>query len=121
MTFLGLWVDEDGNLLDYSKKQVIKPSFMKKDLRKALHGNKICFQENYESWNKYYISFHFFCIDFTHAGYREEMILKLIRVLGISEIKKGNKLDLEKIDSDRTYVLTVDNLMKMLAIHMKFR
>ena len=49
------------------------------------------------------------------------MILKLIRVLGISEIRKEKKLDLEKIDSDRTYVLTVDNLMKMLAIHMKFR
>ena len=50
------------------------------------------------------------------------MILKLIRVLGIPEIKKGNEeLDLEKIDSDSTYVLTVDNLMKMLAIHMKFR
>ena len=50
------------------------------------------------------------------------MILKLIKILGIPEIKKRDgKLDLEKIDSDRTYVLTVDNLMKMLAIHMKFR
>ena len=49
------------------------------------------------------------------------MILKLVRVLGICEIKKGDDLDLEKIDPDRTYVLTVDNLMKMLAIHMKFR
>ena len=49
------------------------------------------------------------------------MILKLIRVLGIPEIEKGDTLDLEKIDSDKTYVLTVDNLMKMLAIHIKFR
>ena len=53
--------------------------------------------------------------------YRKSMILKLVRVLGICEIKKGDDLDLEKIDPDRTYVLTVDNLMKMLAIHMKFR
>lgn len=49
------------------------------------------------------------------------MILKLIRVLGIPEIKKGGKLDLENIDTDGTYILTIDNLMKMLAIHMKFR
>ena len=49
------------------------------------------------------------------------MILKLIRVLGIPEIKNKNKLDLQKIDPDSTYVITVDNLMKMLAIHMKFR
>ena len=52
------------------------------------------------------------------------MITKLIRVLGINEEKyrKPNKtIDILDIDPDNTYVLTVDNLMKMLAIHMKFR
>ena len=55
------------------------------------------------------------------------MLLKLIRVVGIPEIQykskedKTEKLDIEKIDPDNTYVLTIDNLMKMLAIHTKFR
>lgn len=51
------------------------------------------------------------------------MILKTVRVLGIDETKysKGSTLDMKKIDPDSTYVLTIDNLMKMLAIHMKFR
>lgn len=42
------------------------------------------------------------------------MLKKLIRVLGI---KEGGS----SVDPDESYVLTVDNLMKMLAIHMKFR
>lgn len=60
-------------------------------------------------------------------NHRKEMLLKLIRVVGIPEIKykskedKTEKLDIEKIDPDNTYVLTIDNLMKMLAIHTKFR
>ena len=52
------------------------------------------------------------------------MILKLTRVLGINENKymgSDGKLDLTKIDPDPSYVLTVDNVMKMLAIDMKFR
>ena len=53
MTFLGLWVDEVGNLLDYNKKQVIKHNFMDKGLRTVLNENQVCFQEDYESWDKY--------------------------------------------------------------------
>lgn len=50
------------------------------------------------------------------------MIAKLITVLGINEVRTENgSLDLAKIDPDSSYVLTVDNLMKMLAIHMKFK
>ena len=51
------------------------------------------------------------------------MILKLTRVLGINENEYmiDGKLDLTKFDPDPSYVLTVDNVMKMLAINMKFR
>lgn len=65
------------------------------------------------------------------------MLLKLIRVLGINVREAGHgksqtnagglaeskltSTDLAAIDPDESYVLTVDNLMKMLAIHMKFR
>ena len=65
------------------------------------------------------------------------MLLKLVRVLGINIGEAGHggsqtnagglaesKLthaQMAAIDPDESYVLTVDNLMKMLAIHMKFR
>ena len=51
------------------------------------------------------------------------MLQKLIRLLGINEreFMTNEKLDLKKLDPDESYVLTLDNLMKMLAIHMKFR
>ena len=64
------------------------------------------------------------CCCYLIVHFREEMILKLMRVLGINEEKyrKNDKsIDLTKIDPDDTYVFTIDNLMKMLAIHMKFR
>ena len=41
------------------------------------------------------------------------MISKLGNVLGIEEQHLKNP--------DESYVLTVDNVMKMLAIHMRFR
>ena len=47
-----------------------------------------------------------------------------MRVLGINEEKykkDDGSIDLTRIDPDDTYVLTIDNLMKMLSIHMKFR
>ena len=43
------------------------------------------------------------------------MLLKLATVLEC--IKDGKSV----INPDPTYVLTYDNLMKMLAIHMRFR
>lgn len=53
MTFLGLWVDEDGNLLDYYNEKVIEHNFMDKQLRTVLQHNNVCFQEDYKSWDKY--------------------------------------------------------------------
>lgn len=52
------------------------------------------------------------------------MLQKLVRVLGIDDEKYKNSdgtIDLSRADPDDSYVLTIDNLMKMLAIHMKFR
>lgn len=46
------------------------------------------------------------------------MILKLVKVLGLDE---SGCRSVSEIDPDSTYVLTDDNLMKMMAIHMKFR
>ena len=47
--------------------------------------------------------------------FSDQMLMKLSNVLGC--IKGGNSF----INPDPTYVLTYDNLMKMLAIHMRFR
>ena len=58
MTFLGFWVDEDGNLLDYNRKQVIEQNFMDKRLRTALYQNGVSFQEDYKSWDKYIDMLH---------------------------------------------------------------
>lgn len=56
------------------------------------------------------------------------MLEKLVRVLGIDETAfmvdgklDESQVDFGKFDPDESYVLTLDNLMKMLAIHMKFR
>ena len=58
MTFFGLWVDKDGNLLDYNKKQVIERNFMDKGLRRELYHNSVNFQEDYMNWNKYKITLY---------------------------------------------------------------
>ena len=58
MTFFGLWVDKDGNLLDYNKKQVIEHNFMDKRLRRELYHNSVNFQEDYMNWNKYIITLY---------------------------------------------------------------
>ena len=50
---------------------------------------------------------------FIHDKFREDMITKLKNVMGIE--------DHQLHDPDDSYVLTVDNVMKMLAIHMRFR
>ena len=54
-----------------------------------------------------------FCFLITVCVDRDQMIEKLGNVLGIDRSKLKNP--------DDSYVLTVDNVMKMLAIHMRFR
>ncbi len=51
------------------------------------------FQDDYRSWT------------------RPVMIEKILRVMGIEDLH----------DPDESYVLTVDNLIKILAIQMRFR
>ena len=52
MTFLGLWVNKDGSLVDYNTKNVIEHNFIDKRLRMMLHRNDVCFEENYNNWDK---------------------------------------------------------------------
>ena len=52
MTFMGLWVDEDGNLIDYKSDQVLERNFINKRLKENLERNFVSFKENYNSWKK---------------------------------------------------------------------
>ena len=65
----------------------------------------------------------FVWLEYKIPSFRTGMLEKLVRVIGIEErnFMVNGVLDLKKIDPDESYVLTLDNLMKMLAIHMKFR
>ena len=52
MTFMGLWVDEDGNLIDYKSDQVLERNFINKRLKQDLEQNFVSFKENFKSWKK---------------------------------------------------------------------
>ena len=73
---------------------------MTPELCKGLKKNKVNLQENYKDWTK------------------SEMIVKLSTVMGI---QKPEDPDEAYVDPDKTYVLTIDNVIKILAIQMRFR
>lgn len=65
---------------------------MSPELFSGLERNGVNFSEDYTKWGK------------------PVMIEKLASVMGV-----------EPIDPDTSYVLTMDNIIKILAIHMRFR
>jgi len=66
---------------------------MTSQLYKGLKQNRVNFDEDYRTWQK------------------SIMIEKIAKVMGIKHPS----------DPDKSYVLTVDNLIKILAIQMRFR
>ncbi len=62
-------------------------------LYRGLKHNRVNFQDNYRNWGK------------------AVMIEKISTVMGVKLLH----------DPDESYVLTVDNLIKVLAIQMRFR
>ena len=52
MTFMGLWVDKSGNLIDFRTSKVVEKNFLDRRLRKNLEKNFINFSEDYYSWKK---------------------------------------------------------------------
>ncbi|XP_068694638.1 E3 ubiquitin-protein ligase rnf213-alpha-like [Montipora foliosa] len=99
MTFVGFHIDVNGNLIDPDRHVIIQPNLMSRHLRTGLtvqfqFGNqRMDFETNYETWSK------------------GEKIEKLCGVMGVEW----------PYDPDNSYELTTDNLMKILAIHMRFR
>ena len=86
-------VARNGDLMDPKTSRILEHAIMTSQLYTGLKQNRVNFDENYCSWEK------------------PIMIQKLGMVLGLDYV----------YDPDDTYVLTVDNLIKMLAIQMRFR
>ncbi|ROL47362.1 E3 ubiquitin-protein ligase rnf213-alpha [Anabarilius grahami] len=97
MTFIGFHLQPNANngidAVDPSTKRVIKQNIMTRQLYDGLKLQRVPFN-----------------IDFDQLP-RWDKIEKLSRVLGIQS----------PTDPDETYELTTDNMLKMLAIHMRFR
>ena len=93
ITFVGFNVNRDGVLTDPVSGNVIEGTSMKPQLYTGLKQNGVNLSENYQLWDK------------------QTMIEKIGMVMGLEWL----------IDPDPSYVLTVDNVIKMLAIQMRFR
>lgn len=70
---------------------------MTKQLYRGLHHNGVNLSENYQTWTK------------------DIMIQKIGMVMGLEST------EFIDFDPDPTYVLTIDNVIKIMAIHMRFR
>ncbi|KAL1277475.1 hypothetical protein QQF64_024148 [Cirrhinus molitorella] len=97
MTFIGFHLQPNAHngidAIDPSTNRVIKQNIMTRELYEGLKLQRVPFN-----------------IDFDQLP-RWEKIERLSRVLGIQW----------PLDPDETYELTTDNMLKMLAIHMRFR
>ena len=93
-TFVGFVVTVNGDLRDPAHPGVIlEKGIMTQQLYTGLKAQRVNFNEDYRHWPK------------------NVMIQKISTVMGIEWPH----------DPDPTYVLTVDNLIKILAIQMRFR
>ena len=90
-----------GDLINPYDGQVLEKSIITEKLHKSLVNNKVNFEDNSQKWTK------------------KDMITKLCTVMGTERYDQRGHLDIQ--DPDKSYVLTVDNVIKILAIQMRFR
>ena len=93
ITFVGFTVTKNGDLINPSNQRIIEPAVMNSQLYSGLKHNRVNFEDDYRTWKK------------------SVMIEKISTVMGVDY----------PYDPDESYVLTVDNLIKILAIQMRFR
>jgi ABC-type transport system involved in cytochrome bd biosynthesis fused ATPase/permease subunit len=86
-------VTRNGDLVDPAHRGIIEQGIMTPRLYTGLKQNLVNFDDDHRQWQK------------------SEMIQKIAMVMGIEF----------PYDPDETYVLTIDNLIKILAIQMRFR
>lgn len=92
LTFVGFKIASNGDLID-AQKRVLEPALMTEQLKKGLKYQNVNFEEDYQQWS------------------RQRKIETIVTVMGLTKI----------CDPDVSYVLTADNLIKILAIHMRLR
>lgn len=85
-------IASNGDLIG-ERQIVLERAVMTKQIREGLMCQDVDFEENYRTWNK------------------QKMIEKITTVMGLTNV----------FDPDESYVLTADNLLKILAIHMRLR
>ena len=90
---MGVKVSRNGDLLNPSNNETVEAAIMSRALYRGLEAQGVNFSENYSKWSK------------------DMMISKIASVMGIESC----------IDPDKSYVLTIDNVIKILAIQMRFR
>ncbi len=90
---MGFRVTLSGDLIDPRNGRVLETGIVSQKLYKGLKQNRVNFDEDFLSWPKHV------------------MIEKIATVMGIDF----------PYDPDESYVLTVDNVIKILAIHMRIR
>ncbi|CAL8274226.1 unnamed protein product [Lota lota] len=97
MTFIGFHLQPNANnsvdAIDPSSKRIIRKDIMTKELYDGLTLQRVPFNINFDQLP------------------RGEKIERICNVLGIQW----------PLDPDETYELTTDNILKILAIHMRFR
>ena len=93
ITFVGFNATCNGDLQDPGKNKVIEAGILSPQLYNGLKYNQVNLSENYFNWDK------------------DIMIQKIRMVMGLERSH----------DPDPTYVLTVDNVIKIMAILMRFR
>ena len=95
ITFVGFNANSNGDLIDPVKKTPIEglEGALNCQLHAGLTQNQVNLSENYQLWDKM------------------TMMQKMSLVMGLEYLS----------DPDPSYILTVDNVIKILAIHMRFR
>ena len=95
ITFVGFNANSDGKLVDPITNIPIEglEGVLSHQLHIGLKRNGVNFSENYQLWDKM------------------AMMEKMSRVMGLGNFN----------DPDPSYVLTIDNMIKILAIQMRFR
>ena len=105
MTFFGFKITKSLDLVDvFNSSKVIEKSAISRQLYLTLIHNLVDLEDNCYDWDK------------------EKKINVLANVMGIMKLDPDKPDTLIPIkDPDPTYVLTIDNMKKILAIHMRFR
>ena len=92
ITFVGFKVTPQGNLVHPVDGRILQTQIMSAELFSGLQQNGVDFSEDYTKWQK------------------SVMVQKMTAVMGV-----------EASDPDKSYVLTMDNMIKILALYMRFR